>query len=211
MSGFGLMPKSSDMVPMGAVVKPGSITPLPLQGSLLGQTDSQNNALDGVVISDILREMALSGQAYRAHFQQTIGGAAQGWYGMALYNASNSGKSVLVTAVRGWIAGNAPLMYAFKGTTNPALANTATSVNDDFAISASPVATVTYNSASGGISFPGTMNIATIQRPSNETVVLQNERGFFAYLPSGTALSLEVVMFVVNSAQYGIQFEWSEL
>jgi hypothetical protein len=209
MSGFGNVPQGGG-VPLGTAVKPGNTTPIVLQGSLFGQTDSQGNALTGVVTSDIIREMLLSGQKFRAHFQQTIGGAAQGFYGMALYNASNTSKSVLVTSVKGWISGNACLMYAFRDTSNPNLANAATIgnshiVNDNFASATTNVATATYNSASGGISFPSTVNFATVSKPSNDTA----EFGF-VYMPSGTALSLEVVMFVANSAQYGIQFEWIE-
>jgi hypothetical protein len=207
---YGITTKSIDGIPLGTVAVPGNTALQTLQGSRLNLTDANSNTLTGVVVSDALREAMLGGQAYRAHFEQTIGGAAQGFYGMALYNAAGSGKSILITAVRIWIKGNATLAFAFKDTNNPAMGNTATARNDDWGTSTASAVTVTYNTSSGGVSFPGTTEIATISKPSGETVVFQNERGVFVRMPSGTAYSLEVIAFIANSAQYGVQFEWSE-
>ena len=152
---------------------------------------------------------ALSGELYIATFFQTIGGAANGFYSLSVFNPSNSGKNVRVRAIRGWLSGAAPLLYLFKTTSNPMLANAFTPINQRFGGAASAVS-CTYNSASGGISFPGATNIDTDIQPSSSTVELLPTDDDFYILPNGIASGIQVVQFVGNSQQYGFTMKWSE-
>lgn len=199
--GQGIVPVAQGYVPSDAFRA--------AQSSLLKNTDGSTNVSTGMVTSDAIREATLNGQSYRATFYQTIGGAAQGWYSMSVFNPSTS-KMIILTSMRGWINGGASLIYVFKNTTDPGLANPFTPINRKMGGAASVLATsVTYNSASPGISFPGTTNVDTFMSPSSATgEVLSHED--IEVLPAGQAFGVQLALFVGNSQQYGFTMKWSE-
>lgn len=206
---FGTLVKDGQNVPIAQGYVPGD-TFRAAQSSLLKNTDGATNVSTGMVTSDAIREATLNGQSYRATFYQTIGGAAQGWYSMSVFNPSTSGKLIILTSMRGWINGATSLIYVFKNTTDPALANTFTPINRKMGSAASALTTsVTYNSASPGISFPGTTNIDTFMAPSSGTGEVLHDDDI-EVLPAGSAFGVQLVLFVGNSQQYGFTMKWSE-
>src|SRR5882762_8732830 len=158
-----------------------------------------------IVAQSYIEACISNGQAYGVLYTQTIGGSAQGQYGLSIFNPANSGKTIRVFSIQTMENYSNTTTWIYLNTADPAYnQNLSTAiVNLQGGGPASVLGShVTANSAS--VSFPGSGN-ASMALGSPEVI---SNKGVYV-LPPGNGLAAQI--FVANSQEYALAAKWLEL
>lgn len=198
------MSKSSDGVPLGAVVKPGNTTPLPIQGSQLSSEDSNNNTLTGIVSSDAIREAILNGKGFTANYEVTSA-PSTGWYILSLFNPNGSNKTGIFYSVKTLSNYGGGATQIFPLSSDPAYANAGAIVNQDNSSAITSVFNVTNQTAAiSPPSYTTRWDYCPYSTSSNE--VLSNGTIYRIAHNKGIA----VYVYTSSGQEYAFQVKWIE-
>jgi hypothetical protein len=147
-----------------------------------------------------LMRAILEGKGYSAVYSQTIGGAAQGFYALSVFNPFTSKKNLFVFSAKAMVNFGVTNTSLFFTSSDPALGTSITPINmNTSGVASIANATIDANS----ISFPGNQPLE--QFPFND--VIDNDYGYTVTPGNG----VEIFAFVGNSQQYSLGVKWLEL
>jgi hypothetical protein len=164
--------------------------------------DANGNPLSAAssdIVENNLQTWIRAGQGHVALYQQTVGGAAQGFYGLSVFNPATSGKNVLFFSARGSQNFTTTTVYLFINTVDPILNATPTTANMKAGGGASAM-NVTASSSS--ITFPSSTLVE--DAPLAELLPV----GSVYLIPPG--YGAELVLYCQNSQQYSENLKWIE-
>lgn len=147
----------------------------------------------------IMEDMILAGQAYSALYTQTIGGAAQGFYSLAVFNPSNSGKSMYLFSAKAMQNFSVTTVTFVMPNSNPNLNTSVTPINMKTIPGVASAMTATADSAA--VSYPGS--------GITELFIQAEVLGTYGYIimPGNAA---QLFCFCANSQQYVLGMKWFE-
>lgn len=154
-------------------------------------------------------KLMLNGQGFTA-VSALITGANTAYYGMSIFNPSNSGKSILITHFMVVIQAASTNFSAFFTTTDPALTTVLTPLNLKRGGAAS-VASVTVNAGADNVaSLPGSGKFReTVTVAGYECDILKN--GSVILLPAGAANGVTLYLYnPAGSDKFSFFADWLE-
>jgi hypothetical protein len=202
----------ADGLPVNSVYPPGASSFSGLQGSPLTTLDASNNTSTGVVTADQIQVQLLLGTAFLATTTAFATATNNNLVmGMALFNASNSGKSIYIFSLRWHAPAATTTIKYYLTTTNPAYATSITPVKLKAGGATSSVVTLTCaaNGATASIAPTGTQQDMLFSTGAGTFEFLPANAGI--YLPVGAANGISIFGTVATAGNsWGASMRWIE-
>jgi hypothetical protein len=212
---WGATQKGTDTLPLGSVGVPGTLNPVPLQGSPVIISDSNGNTSAGVVALDQLQAAIMQGKAYAA----TTGILATSTNGNLIMGASLFMPAAANKNLYVYSAEFCTVTVSATGLTtmslrtlpsDPAYANVITPLNLRSG-GANSVASVTSaaNGATASLSTPGTLQDLIFFTNPGVYEFIGSDEGVF--VPAGTGGGIAVYNSVITAGQsWAVNFRYIE-